>query len=111
MRLINELSGKGCRPYPLDRERRRKVLIALAERDLNTITLAKNLKLSKSLISMVINGRRLSPNTEQRIADFLRKPVDDLFPRRTPEEIGKMRKKEASLRTQLMQRAQKGEAA
>jgi len=111
MRLINQISGKGCRPYPLDRERRRRVLIALAERDMNISKLAKKLELPQSLISMIICGRRLSPNTEQRIADFLRKPVDDLFPRRTPEEIGKMRKKEASLRAQLKQRAQKGEAA
>ncbi|MCL2277569.1 MAG: helix-turn-helix domain-containing protein [Treponema sp.] len=111
MRLINQYSEFGCRPYPFDRERRKRVLIVLAERDMNISDLARNINTAQSTVSQVINGRRLSPNTEQRIADFLRKPVDVLFPRRTPEEIGKMRKKEASLCALIKQRARKGEAA
>jgi uncharacterized membrane protein len=44
---------------------------------------------------MVISGRRLSEKTEQRIADYLGKPTDYLFPIRTPTEIKKMRSAEA----------------
>jgi transcriptional regulator with XRE-family HTH domain len=58
--------------------------------------LARCLGTSKQYISAVISGRRLSQKTEQRIADFLGKPADYLFPFRTPEEIGKMRRAEAA---------------
>jgi len=93
--LFYEISGLGNRPYPLDRERRRRVMVALAERDMNISGLAKYLNLPQSLISMTISGRRLSPKTEQRIAEYLGKPANYLFPFRTPEEIGKMRRAEA----------------
>ena len=104
MRLAREISGLGSRPYPLDHERRQRVMIALAEKELTISKLARNLCLSKAIISYVINGRRLSPKTEQRIADFLGKSAEDLFPFRTPDEIRKMRQAEAS-------RQRKGKAA
>jgi len=96
MNIFREFTGLGNRPYPLDRERRRRVLVALAERDMSISGLAKTLNLTVSLISMVINGRRLSLKTEQRIADFLGKPADYLFPLRTPKEISEMRRAEAA---------------
>jgi transcriptional regulator with XRE-family HTH domain len=102
MSFLREMFGRGSRPYPLDRERRRRVLVALAERGMTISSLAGNLGLSKSIVSKVISGRRLSPKTEQRIAAFLGKPVDYLFPTRTHEEIKKMREAEAG---------QKGKAA
>ena len=102
MSFLRDISGYGSRPYPLDRERRRRVLVALAERDMTISDLARHLCFSKQYISAVICGRRLSPNTEQRIADFLGKSADDLFPRRAPEEIKKMRQAEI---------ARKGKAA
>jgi len=95
MSFLREIAGLGSRPYPLDRERRRRVLVALAERDMSISTLARSLGIDQALVSKVISGRRLSPKTEQRIADYLGKSADYLFPYRTPGEIGKMRKAEA----------------
>jgi plasmid maintenance system antidote protein VapI len=94
--LLREISGLGSRPYPLDRERRRRVLVALAERDMTISGLARALNLPQSLVSMTIGGRRLSTKAEQRIADFLGKPADYLFPFRAPKEIGRMRQAEAA---------------
>jgi transcriptional regulator with XRE-family HTH domain len=96
MSFLRELSGLGSRPYPLDRERRRRVLVALAERDMTISDLARGLGVSKQYVSATINGRRLSTKTEQRIADYLGKPAADLFPFRLPEEIKKMRRAEAA---------------
>jgi transcriptional regulator with XRE-family HTH domain len=94
MSFLRELSGMGTRPYPIDRERRRRVLRELVERDMTISDLAKALNLCLPHISNIISGRRLSARTEQRVAEFLGKPADDLFPVRTPEEIGKMRRAE-----------------
>ena len=96
MKYWREISELGSRPYPLDRERRRRVMVALAERDMSISVLAKKIKTSRAIISQVISGRRISPKTEQRIAEFLGKPIDDLFPTRTPGEIGEMRRAEAA---------------
>jgi len=96
--FLREFAGLGGRPYPLDRERRRRVLVALVERDMTISDLARRLGVSRVLISNIISGRRLSPKTEQRIAGFLDKPADYLFPFRTPEEIGEMRQAEAAAR-------------
>ena len=96
MSLLREISGLGSRPYPLDRERRRLVLVALAEREMTISDLAKTLNIGRALISKVISGRRLSAKTEQRIAEFLGRPAGELFPFRTPGEIGEMRRAEAA---------------
>ena len=96
MQLRLELSGMGTRPYPLDRERRRRVMVALAEKDMVISDLARAIGVSRALISNIISGRRLSFKTEQRIAEYLGKPADSLFPPRTAEEIGQMRLAEAS---------------
>jgi len=98
MSYLREQFGLGSRPYPIDRERRRRVLVALAEHEMNISALARNIGVSKQYISAVISGRRLSSKTEQRIAAFLGIPVDDLFPCRTPEELGEMRKAEKASR-------------
>jgi transcriptional regulator with XRE-family HTH domain len=63
--------------------------------------LARSLGLSKSVVSRVVSGRRISPKTEQRIADFLGKPADYLFPARAPVEIKKMRSAEAAQKGKL----------
>jgi len=106
MRLLRNISGLGSRPYPLDRERRRRVMIVLAEKELSISALARHLGVSRVLISNVISGRRRSEKAERHIAKYLGKPVDDLFPPRTPEEIGKMRQAENAQRA-----ARKGKAA
>jgi transcriptional regulator with XRE-family HTH domain len=96
MSILREVSGLGSRPYPLDHERRRNVLIALAEREMTISGLARKIGVTQAIVSKVINGRRRSEKTEQRIADFLGKSVDSLFPSRTGAEIKKMRQAEAS---------------
>ena len=98
MRLLRSISGLGSRPYPLDRERRRRVMVALAEREMTISMLARSLCIAQATISQVINGRRLSKKTERRIAEYLGKPVDALFPPRTPKEIGEMRQAENAQR-------------
>jgi ribosome-binding protein aMBF1 (putative translation factor) len=74
MSFIREFTGYGSRPYPLDRERRRRVMVALAERDMTISGLARKIKISQAIVSKVINGRRLSEKTEQRIATSLENP-------------------------------------
>jgi len=102
MRLAREISGVGTRPYPLDHERRRRVLVALAGMGMSISELARCIGVSKQYASMIICGRRRTVEegkrciTEQRIADFLGKPVDDLFPIRLYKEIAKMRQAEAA---------------
>jgi len=96
MQLRLELSGMGTRPYPLDRERRRRVMVALAEKDMVISDLARALGVSRVLVSNIISGRRLSPKTERRIAEYLGKPEDYLFPERTTEEMAQMRTAEAA---------------
>jgi transcriptional regulator with XRE-family HTH domain len=95
MSILREVSGLGSRPYPLDHERRRNVLIALAEREMTISGLARKIGVTQAIVSKVINGRRRSEKTERRIADFLGKSVDSLFPSRTGAEIKKMRLAEA----------------
>jgi transcriptional regulator with XRE-family HTH domain len=92
------MSELGSRPYPLDKERRKRVMVALAEKDTNISGLAKSLNLPVSLISMIINGRRMSVKTEKLIAEFLGKSEKYLFPFRTGKEIGEMRRAEAAKR-------------
>jgi len=96
MQLQLELSGMGTRPYPLDRERRRRVFVTLAEQDINITFLAQKLHISRSYVSEIISGRDISSKIERRIADFLGKPADYLFPPRSAEEIGQMRAAEAA---------------
>jgi len=96
MTLKRELSGVGVRPYPLDKERRRRVMVALAERGMNISGLARYMGISQAVVSKVISGRRLSEKTERRIAEFLGKPEEWLFPPRTGEEMSRMREAEAA---------------
>jgi len=98
MKLWREISELGSRPYPLDHERRRLVMVALAERGMTISGLARCLGISKQCVSAVVIGRRLSPKTERRIAEFLGKPADSLFPPRTAGEIGELRRAEARAR-------------
>jgi transcriptional regulator with XRE-family HTH domain len=96
MKYWRKISELGSRPYPLDRERRRRVMVALAERGMTISELARNIGVAQAIVSKVVTGRRLSKKNEQRIAEFLGKPVDELFPNRTPGEIGEMRRAEAA---------------
>jgi len=53
--FLREFSGLGSRPYPLDRERRRRVMVALAEKEMTISDLARNLEVSKQYISPIGN--------------------------------------------------------
>jgi transcriptional regulator with XRE-family HTH domain len=96
MSFLRELSGLGSRPYPLDIERKRRVMVALAEKGMNISALAQNLGLSQPLISNIISGRRRSKKTEQRIAEYLGKDAEELFPPRSNDDIREMREAEAA---------------
>lgn len=91
--MVNEL--RGCRPFPIDIERKQRCQEILANCGMTITELALHLGVSKVLVSNVISGRRLSNTTETRIATFLNLPKDYLFPERTPLEIAAMRKAEA----------------
>jgi len=84
---------KKGRPYPPDAERRKRVRTELAKRDLTISGLAQAIGLHQGNLNDVINGVRRSPKTEQRIADFLEIPAEDLFPVRTYGEIEAMRER------------------
>lgn len=99
MSLISDIQGiRSCRPYPIDHERRRRVMIALAENDLTISSLARCINVAQSIVSQVINGRRLSPITEQKIAAFLKKKTDYLFPIISVKELNRLIKAESKKR-------------
>ncbi|MDR1507854.1 MAG: helix-turn-helix domain-containing protein [Treponema sp.] len=91
-------SGSG-RPYPIDRERRRMVMVELALRDMTISDLARALGIQRPLVSKIVSGRRRSSKTERRIAEFFGLPADELFPARTSEEIALMRQAELDKRS------------
>ena len=82
---------KKGRPYPPDAERRRMVRVELAKRDMTISDLAHALGMHQGNLSDVINGIRLSPKTEKRIAAFLGVPVEVLFPVRDRSKLAAMR--------------------
>jgi lambda repressor-like predicted transcriptional regulator len=58
----------------------RYVKARVVEAGLNFNQIARRLKVSPSLISHVIHGRRPSPRVRRAIADALRMPVEALWP-------------------------------
>jgi transcriptional regulator with XRE-family HTH domain len=83
---------KHGRPYPPDQERRIRVRIELAKRNMTISDLARALGLKQPVISNIINGIRRSFKTEEKIAAFFGKSHDELFPPRSGDEIEAMRK-------------------
>ena len=88
-------SARGCRPYPIDRERQIRCQTVLSQLNMTITELAFLLGLSKPYISNLVSGRELSVKNEKRIATFLVVPSDFLFPQRTPHEIAALREQEA----------------
>jgi plasmid maintenance system antidote protein VapI len=80
------------RPYPPDRERRIRVKIELARRDMTISDLARELGMKQQLASSVINGTRLSKKTEEKIAAYFGTTRKDLFRPRTRGELEAMRR-------------------
>jgi plasmid maintenance system antidote protein VapI len=89
------------RPYPPDRERRIRVKIELARRDITISDLARVLNVNRGNLSSIVNGTRLSPRTEEKIAAYFGTTRRELFRPRDRAEI-------AATRTAL---ADKGGAA
>jgi plasmid maintenance system antidote protein VapI len=79
------------RPYPKDPERRRRVRIELAKRDMTTIALARELQLCPSHLFEIISGTRISPKTEAKIAAYFGLPAEALFPRKPRGELDRAR--------------------
>lgn len=86
---------RGCRPFPVDTERKERCLKILSDCGMTMTELAFHLGVKKSNLSNVISGKDLSPTTEKKIADFFNIPKTFLFPERTALEIAEMRKAEA----------------
>jgi len=82
--------------YPIDKERKKRVKIALINKYMTASNLAQEIGISRYMINRVINGRRRSKKTEQRIAEYLGESTDYLFPPRTSKQIKKMIKLEMS---------------
>ena len=82
------------RPYPLDEERRWRVLTELARCGMTITNLARAIGSNQSNVSNVINGRLLQRSLEERIAAYLHVSREYLFPERTVAEILELKKKE-----------------
>lgn len=87
---------RGCRPYPLDKERKERCLSVLQDAGLTMTELAFHLGCSQQLVSDVLSGRRITAVKQREIAEFLGVPEDFLFPLRTSREIAQMRQAEAA---------------
>jgi plasmid maintenance system antidote protein VapI len=82
---------KKGRPYPPDRERRIRVKIELARRDMTVSDLARALNMKQQTVSAVINGTRISPRTEEKIAAYFGTTRQELFRPRGRAEINAAR--------------------
>jgi plasmid maintenance system antidote protein VapI len=80
------------------------VIHELVERDMTISDLARIINTQRSHVSETISGRWVSKTIEQRIADYLGKPREYLFPARTGGEIIAMRKAEQGITGDLQKR-------
>jgi len=92
---FNDFSGRGRRPFPVDQQRKSRVMVELAKRGMSITDLADEVGIDRGNLSKIICGRDLSESNEARIAAFLRMPVEYLFPPRSASEIAAMREAEA----------------
>lgn len=83
------------RPYPFDRERKKRVMVELARRCMSVSELARKLDVNQGNLASCISGRYLSPSLEERIAEYLGRPVQYLFPERTVAQLLAMQAAEA----------------
>jgi plasmid maintenance system antidote protein VapI len=80
------------RPYPKDWERRRLVRTELAMRDMTISDLARELSMSRTRITEIINGTRRSLKIEAQIAAYFGKERGELFPSRSLPELLEMQR-------------------
>jgi transcriptional regulator with XRE-family HTH domain len=83
---------KRGRPYPPDKERRVRVKIELARRDMTISDLARALGMKQQVASAVINGTRRSKKTEEKIAAYFGMAWRELFPPRSRDELNALYK-------------------
>lgn len=98
--IMNEL--RGCRPYPMDKERQKRCHVVLGNYGMSIAELSVHLGVSRQYVSEVISGRRLSKSAETRIAQFFGLPRTAMFPLRTAEEIARMRAAEAAEKAEIL---------
>ena len=89
MNMNNSL--RGCRPYPIDKDRQNRCMSVLNDAGMTITELAGHIGVSKVYCSNVISGRELTESGETRIARFLGYQRTDLFPLRTNQQIADMR--------------------
>lgn len=89
MNMNNSL--RGCRPYPIDKDRQNRCMSVLNDAGMTITELAEHIGIAKTYCSEVISGRRLTESGETRIARFLGYQRTDLFPLRTNQQIADMR--------------------
>lgn len=94
-----ERLNKGCRPFPLDKDRQNRCREVLESYGMTQEELGLHLGVSKQYVSAVIQGRKLSNSTETRIAEFFNLPREAMFPERSVEQIYQMRLQEQEEKT------------
>jgi transcriptional regulator with XRE-family HTH domain len=81
----------GGRPYPKDPERRMRVKVELAKRDMTISDLSKEVGVNRCYLNDLINGTRRSLKNEERIAAFFGMSREALFPPRTIAQLIELR--------------------
>lgn len=97
--MKNEI--RGCRPFPVDLDRQRKVMAVLDGCGMTITELAGHIGMHKQHASEIILGRRLTSVGEEKIAAFLGYQRFELFPQRTARQIAEMRAEEAARKEAL----------
>ena len=89
MNINNSL--RGCRPYPIDKDRQNRCMSVLNDAGMTITELAEYSGMDRGNLSKIISGRELTESGETRIARFLGYQRTDLFPLRTNQQIADMR--------------------
>lgn len=89
MNINNSL--RGCRPYPIDKDRQNRCMSVLNDAGMTITELAEYIGMDRGNLSKIISGRELTESGETRIARFLGYQRTDLFPLRTNQQIADMR--------------------
>ncbi|MBR0546335.1 MAG: helix-turn-helix domain-containing protein [Treponema sp.] len=84
-------SLRGCRPYPIDKDRQNRCMSVLNDAGMTITELAEYIGMDRGNLSKIISGRELTESGETRIARFLGYQRTDLFPLRTNQQIADMR--------------------
>lgn len=89
MNINNSL--RGCRPYPIDKDRQNRCMSVLNDAGMTISELADCIGMKRPNVSNIISGRELTESGETKIARFLGYQRTDLFPLRTNQQIADMR--------------------